>query len=105
MKDMQQSPPFRKVIYCDDSRLADVIATISHPILRMYAERLFEVCPEVCPTDFSLHKNARTSAEPYGVGLFVRDNAIRLRDCHPATCRPQEPAFRDFAQFPVRPGY
>lgn len=102
---MQQAPSFRQVIFHDDPWLADVIACLPHPILWINAERLFEVCPEVVQAGFGLHKNTFFPAEPYGVGMFVRNDAVRFSNRHPATLGAQEPSFSDFAQFTVRPRY
>lgn len=102
---MQQAPSFRQVIFRDDPRFADVIADLPHPILWINAERLFEVCPEVVQAGFGFHKDAPGTLEPYGVRLLVRNDAVRFSNRHPATLGAQEPAFSDFAQFPVRPRY
>lgn len=82
---MQQAPSFRQVIFRDDPRFADLIAGLPHTLLRTDAERLFEVCPEVVQAGFGLHKNTFSPAEPYGVGLLVRNDAVRFSNRHPAT--------------------
>ena len=102
---MQQAPSFRQVIFRDDPWFADVIAGLPHTLLRTDAERLFEVCPEVVQAGFGLHKNTFFPAEPYGVGLLVRNDAVRFSNRHPATLGAQEPAFSNFAKLPVRPRY